>query len=214
MKSLRGQLIAFWVILLTVCIALGVVMVVLFRSSAGALIAEAQAGAEQSCRAIAARYARSMADPAAAAPQIDLLHVLLQLVLVEAPHVEGGVWSGSGGFLAYAYPTYEGSSVKRDIPEAEQAHIVEIAQVAARTQQTETDVVRGAREALVVSACPLQSPAKNLVAWTMTRASSSTLAAQGSLRLGLSALLLSILASGFWLGAILLRGYRHVQRLE
>jgi signal transduction histidine kinase len=196
------------------CVALAVVMVVLFQSSAGTLIAEAQAGAERSCHAIAERYAKSLADASAAAPQLDLLQVLLQLVLLEAPHVEGGVWSASGGMLAYAYPTYEGSSTKRDVPEAEAPHIVQIAQVAARNQQSQTDVLRGAREALVVSACPLAAPGKDLAAWTMTRTPASTLAAQGSLRLGLGALLLAVVASGVWLGTILLRGLRHVQRLE
>jgi len=214
LKSLRTQLILFWVILSTVCLALALAMIVLFRSSAGVQIGDAQTRAEGACAAIAARYAKSLADPRREAPQLDLLQVLLQLVLIEEPHVEGGVWRASGGFIAYAYPTYEGSSVKRDVPEAEQAHIAEIAQVAARTQKPETDVVRASREALVVSACPLVSPHADLVAWTMTRTSLGVLDAQRSLRLGLGALLAFVLASGLWLGAILARGYRQMRRLE
>lgn len=219
MKSLRAQLTLFWIILLTVCSALALVMLVLFRSSAGTQIGDAQVRAEASCAAIATRYAKSLADPQRATPQLDLLQVLLQLVLIEEPHVEGGVWrardaSGDGGFLAYAYPTYEGSSVKRDVPEAEQAHIAEVAQIAARTGKPETDVVRASREALVVSACPLRSPKGDLAAWTMTRAALSTLDAQRSLRVGLGALLAFVLVSGLWLGAIFVRGYRKMQRLE
>lgn len=182
----------FWVILLTVCGALAWVMLVLFRSSAGAQIDELQARAEAACTAIATRYAKSLADPQREAPQLDLLQVLLQLVLMQEPRVEGGVWRVGGadnGFLAYAYPTCEGSSVKRDLPQAEQAHIAEVAQIAARTQKPETDVVRASREALIVSACPLQSPRGNLAAWTMTRTSLGMLDAQRSLRLGLGALL-------------------------
>jgi hypothetical protein len=90
-------------------------------------------------RRVAARYARSLPASAPGEPQLDLLQVLLQLVLIEAPHVEGGVWHATGGMLAYAYPTYEGSGVKRDVPAAEQPLIIELAQLAARTQQAQTD---------------------------------------------------------------------------
>ncbi|MGJ7615531.1 MULTISPECIES: sensor histidine kinase [unclassified Variovorax] len=214
MKSLRGQLLFFWVLLFGMCAALAVVMLTLYRSSAGAQVAAGRSATEQSCRAIAARYAKSAAVPAPAKPQVDLLQVLLQLALIEAPHVEGGVWQASGGQLAYAYPTYEGSGVKRDVPAAEQPLIVEMAQLSARTQQPQTDVVRGSREALIVSACPLGAPGNDLAAWTMTRTHGGALAAQDSLRTGLGVLLLLVLASGLWLGFILLRGLRHVQRLE
>ncbi|WP_076998192.1 HAMP domain-containing sensor histidine kinase [Variovorax sp. KK3] len=214
MRSLRGQLVFFWVLMLGVCATLAVVMVTLYRSSAGAQVADGQAVAEQSCRAIATRYAKSVSDPAPGAPQIDLLQVLLQLVLIEAPHVEGGVWQASGGLIAYAYPTYEGSSVKRDIPAAEQPLIVELAQRAARTQLLQTDVVRGSREALIVSSCPLAAPGQDLAAWTMTRTHAGALAAQNTLRIGLGVLTAMVLASGLWLGLILRRGLRHVQQLE
>ncbi len=214
MKSLRSQLVFFWALLLAICMALGVMMVTLYRSSAGAQIADGRAVAEQSCRAIAARYVKSVPDPAPSAPQLDLLQVLLQLVLIEAPHVEGGIWQSAGGLLAYAYPTYEGSGVKRDIPATEQPLIVEMAQQAARTQQPQTDVVRGTREALIVSSCPLASPGHDLAAWTMTRTHAGALAAQTSLRTGLGILMGAVLVSGIWLGLILLRGLRHVRRVE
>ncbi|WP_269759157.1 hypothetical protein [Variovorax sp. E3] len=209
MKSLRGQLLFFWILLFGMCAALAVVMLTLYRSSAGAQVAAGRSATEQSCRAIAARYAKSATPDASvspAKPQVDLLQVLLQLALIEAPHVEGGVWQAAGGQLAYAYPTYEGSGVKRDVPAAEQPLIVEMAQLAARTQQPQTDVVRGSREALIVSACPLVTPANDLAAWTMTRTNGGALAAQGSLRTGLGVLLVLVLASGLWLGFILLRG--------
>jgi len=218
MKSLRGQLIFFWMLLFAMCAALAVVMLTLYRSSAGVQVSAARAATEQSCRAIAARYAKSATPSssslAPARPQVDLLQVLLQLVLIEAPHVEGGVWQAGGGHLAYAYPTYEGGGVKRDVPAAEQPLIAEVAQLAARTQQLQTDVVRGSREALIVAACPLAAPGNDLAAWTMTRTTGGALAAQDSLRTGLGVLLLLVLASGLWLGFILLRGLRHVQRLE
>lgn len=214
MKSLRGQLAFFWLLLFAVFVTLAVVMVTLYRSSAGAQVAAGTQSAEQSCRAIAQRYAKSVPDPAPVKPQLDLLQVLLQLVLIEAPHVEGGIWHGTDGLVAYAYPTYEGSGVKRDVPAAEQPLIVEMAQLAARQEQLQTDVVRGSREALIVTACPLAAPGKDLAAWTMTRTHAGALAAQGSLRTGLGLLMAALLASGLWLGLILRRGLRHVQRIE
>ncbi|MGN8083233.1 sensor histidine kinase [Variovorax sp. 22077] len=216
MKSLRSQLVFFWVLLFSVCAALAVVMLTLYRASAGAQIDAGRTATEQSCRAIAARYAKAATD--ASEPKIDLLQVVLQLVLTEVPHVEGGVWQAgaraNSGLLAYAYPTYEGSGVKRDVPAAEQPLIVELSQLAARAQAPQTDVVRGSREALIVSACPLASASKDLAAWTMTRTNGGALAALGSLRVGLGVLLAAVLASGLWLGFILFRGLRHVQRLE
>ena len=213
-RSLRGQLTAFWIILATVCLALAGLTATLFKGRSTHQIEAVQAITEQSCEAIAVRYAKSIADATGATPQLDLLQVLLQLVLIETPHVEGGAWDASGGFIAYAYPTYEGSGVKRDVPDAEKAHIAEIGHLVARTQQPQTDVVRASREALVLSACPLQSQRKDLVAWTMTRTSIAALDAQRNLRIVLGALLAFVLVSGLWLGAILWRGYRHVKRLE
>ena len=214
MRSLRSQLVFFWVLLFFICATLAGGMVSVYRGSAGAQLAAGRTAAEHACGAIAARYARSVPQPPPAQPQIDLLQVLLQLVLIEMPHVEGGIWQGQGGFLAYAYPTYEGSGVKRDIPAAEQPLIREMAAQAARTRQPQTDVVRGSREALIVTACPLAAPDGDLVAWTMTRTHAGALAAENSLRVGLAVLLVAVLASGGWLGLILLRGLRAVQRLE
>ncbi len=52
-------------------------------------------------------------------------HAVLDLVLIRTEGIEGGfeqrarVRRTVNGFLAYAFPTYEGSGVKRDVPEAE-----------------------------------------------------------------------------------------------
>ena len=214
MRSLRSQLAFFWIFLLAVSSALALLMVSMYRDSAGAQVAAGRAATEEACRAIAVRYARSLPEPAPAQPRLDLLQVLLQVVLIDTPHVEGGIWHASGGMLAYAYPTYEGSGVKRDVPVTEQPLITALAQLAARTGQPQTDVVRGSREALVVSACPLVPPEARLAAWTMTRTHAGALAAQDNLRTALGVLLAALLASGAWLGLILVRGLRHVQRLE
>jgi signal transduction histidine kinase len=188
-------------------------MVVLYQNSAGVQIGEARALTQRVCESIASRYQQSRSD-AEAEPQLGLMQVVLQLALVEAPHVEGGVWELSSGFLAYAYPTYEGGGTKRDVPEAERAHIAEVARAAVAAQAMRTDILRGTREALVLIACPLPTPKNDAAAWTMTRVPAEAEAALRHLRVGLSVLLAVLLISGAWLGMLLTRGLRHIQRLE
>ena len=214
MNSLRTQLTLFWTLLLATCGALAVTMTVLYQSSVGAQVAHSQAATEAACRTIASRYAKSVQADSAAAGRLDLLAVLLHLVLVETPQMEGGVWQVDDGNLAYAYPTYEGSSEKRDLPAAEQPLIAQLVSQAVRSGQLGTDVVRGTREAIIVTACPLTAGRPGMAAWTMTRASGYALAAQGSLRIGLGALLLLVLGSAAWLGWMLARGLRHVGALQ
>jgi signal transduction histidine kinase len=211
--SLRIQLIAFWLLLLGVCAGLGIVMVVLYQNSAGVQIGQARALTQRVCEAIATRYQQSRTDTAAE-PQLNFMQVVLQLALVEAPHVEGGVWDLSNGFLAYAYPTYEGGGTKRDVPEAERAHIAEVARAAVAAQTVRTDILRGTREALVLTACPLPTSGNGAAAWTMTRVPAEAEVALRQLRVGLSVLLAAVVISGAWVGMLLTRGFRHIQRLE
>ena len=214
MNSLRTQLTLFWTLLLATCGALAVTMTVLYQSSVGAQVAHSQAATETACRTIAARYAKSVQADTAATGRLDLLKVLLHLVLVEMPQMEGGVWQMDDGNLAYAYPTYEGSSEKHDLPAAEQPLISQLVSQALGSGQLRTDVVRGTREAIIVTACPLTAAGAGMAAWTMTRASGYALAAQGSLRIGLGALLLLVLGSAAWLGWMMARGLRHVGALQ
>jgi signal transduction histidine kinase len=214
MASLRAQLVTFWLLLLLICGGLGIVMMVLYQNSAGVQIGEARRLTEQVCESIAERYAQSAATRSQESADRGLMQVVLQLALVEAPHVEGGIWSSRSGFLAYAYPTYEGGGVKSDVPEAERPHITEVATSAARAQSPQTDILRGAREALVLTACPLSAAGSDAAIWTMTRVPAEAEAALRNLRIGLLVLLLAVLSSGVWLGAILARSYHHVRQLE
>ncbi|RCW70559.1 sensor histidine kinase [Pseudorhodoferax soli] len=71
MRSLRVQLTLFGLLLVALWATLAVVMVVLYRSSAGAQVETQRAVAQQACGAIAARYAQSVPVPTPAAPQFD-----------------------------------------------------------------------------------------------------------------------------------------------
>ncbi|AVS86948.1 sensor histidine kinase [Paracidovorax avenae] len=212
-RSLRIQLTLFWTLLLGACALVAVVLTVLYQSGSGAQVAAGRTRVAQACADVAARYAQSVPDVAADAPREDLLRVLLHMVLLEAPRVEGGVWSASGGMLAYAYPTYEGSGVKSDVPSAEEPLIVEMARQSSAGRQPLVNLVRGSREVLIVAACPLSAHPDTAV-WTMTRVHAGAIAAQDSLRAGIAILALLVVVSGAWLGWMLQRGLRQVQRME
>lgn len=215
MASLKTQVAAFWLLLLAVCAALTVVMIVLYRESAGAQTREASALTQRTCSLIARRYEESVAHPASStAANVELMQVILQLALIEAPHVEGGLWSASSGFVAYAYPTYEGGGFKRDVPEAERAHIGEVAGSAVQSKALRTDVLKGSREALVLTACPLATPNVGLAVWTMTRVPAASEGALSLVRIGVAVLLVGLLGCGVWLGRIFFRAYEHVRRIE
>ncbi|CAM3607793.1 sensor histidine kinase [Paracidovorax anthurii] len=213
MRSLRIQLLLFWILLIGACALVAVVIVGLYRSGSGAQVAAGRDRAARACEDIALRYARSAPQAAADAPQVDLLRVLLQMVLREAPHVEGGVWRDGPGMLAYAYPTYEGSGVKSDIPAAEAPLLVEMARQASASGRPLVNLMRGSREVLIVAACPLPAHPDTAV-WTMTRTQAGALAAQDGLRTGIAVLALIVVVSGAWLAWLLQQGLRRVRRIE
>ncbi len=210
MRSLRLQLAVFWALLLAVFLLLGVVMLGLYRLSPAMQMKAGRVRVEQACEQMAQRYAQSA--PPGAGLRVDLARVLLQLVLTEAPYVEGGVWTATGSMVAYAYPTYEGAGAKTDVPPAERPLLEQLASQAVDTGRMQAQQVRGSRELLIVAACPLG--AGQAAAWTMTRTQLGAVAAEGSLRAGIAALVAAIVCSGLWLGLLLYRGQARVRRLE
>src|SRR5438552_17368702 len=153
-RSLRARLGLFWVLIVAICISLGLIMLEVYRQGAGVQVDDAKRATAQACSAIRDGYARSQSPTADdQAINADLLNVVLQLSLREAPGIEGGVWQPQQGFVAYAFPTYEGSGIKRDVPDAERERIVALARNVLTTHAVADDVVQGSREASVLSAC-------------------------------------------------------------
>jgi signal transduction histidine kinase len=163
------------------------------------------------CEAVASRY-----DWSTEAPQpegTDLMHAILDVVLAQMSGVEGGFWrmdavnpAARGTFDAYAFPTYQGSGIKRDIPEAETPLIVRTLHDAASARSATTATVAAQSDAVVVTACPVAHH-PGLFAWTLTRAHPPFGANGRMLVAGLAALLALIVAIAVWLG-ILLRRWR------
>ena len=134
------------------------------------------------------------------------------LALAHQDGIEGGIWQADAGPLAYAFPTYEGTGPKTDLPAAERDQIQVINREAAQDGQTVDRRTASGSQTLLLHACPLHGPMTGLTAWTMTRVR----AIQGfrPLQLGLGVLLALMLAMSVWLGRTLLVWGRHVRGIE
>ncbi|MCV5785139.1 sensor histidine kinase, partial [Escherichia coli] len=84
--------------------------------------------------------------------------------------VEGGIWQADAGSLAYAFPTYEGTGPKTDLPAAELNTIREVNAQALRAGRPSSVRQSGRSQILIVHACPLRGPLTGVTGWTMTRA--------------------------------------------
>jgi signal transduction histidine kinase len=213
-RSLRARLVLLWVFIAVTGVSLAIIMFGMYRQGAGFQIEAGQQSAKDACTAIQDQYALYAAGPDATKPPArDLLYVLVNLALREKPGVEGGIWHVTQGFIAYAYPTYEGGGIKRDVPEVEQPRIAGLAADSLSAAALRFQLQRGAREASIVAACPLPGNSE-MAAWTLKRVPAALAGVYDRLTLGLGVLLLFVVGSGVWLGAVLYRWSRRLIDLE
>jgi hypothetical protein len=158
---------------------------------------------------------REAALPGAAAATKADFAIAVDRALTSFPGVEGGVWRSDAGSLAYAYPTYEGSGQKTDLPQAEEPMIRQIAESSAAAQRR-FDWKRDSRsQVLLITACPMVGPATNTTAaWAMTRV--VTVGGRPFLlaTTGLGFLLLVLLGSAGLLGRVLWRWSQRLRTIE
>src|SRR5437660_905962 len=124
-RSLRGRLIILLVLLVAAAIAAGMLMVGLFRQSATAQAGQAEAQIGRACDAIAGAYRFYSAGWQGPPPGPDRealrrdLTTVIQTALHDRSGIEGGIWQHGTGALAHAFPTYQGSGPKTDVPVAQ-----------------------------------------------------------------------------------------------
>jgi signal transduction histidine kinase len=217
-RSLSGRLLALWLMLLASAVTTGVLMTAFFRQSASAQVNRTEDFARRACTDIADRYAYFSAgarnlDRNDSDPQLPgQLKAVVERALARATGVEGGLWSQSSGSLAYAFPTYEGSGPKTDLPEAE---LPSIREIIARTEQTgrpEGLQRPNASQVLVLQACPLASAGQALTAWTMSRVFTGS--GDERLVIGLGVLAATVLGSAVWLAYIMFNWSQRVRGIE
>ena len=135
-----------------------------YRQSASAQLGRAEDTVARSCRDLADRYQFFLSSWSGG--EIDdtfkqRLISVVQAALAPAQGVEGGLWKADAGSLAYAFPTYEGTGPKTDLPAAELSTIRQVNADALRNERPVTIRQVGRSQILVVHACPF--------AWTALR---------------------------------------------
>ena len=142
------------------------------------------------------------------------LGTLVQATLSSAVGVEGGVWQADIGSLAYAFPSYEGTGPKTDLPAAELNSIRQANAEALHSGRPAVLRQSGRSQILLLQACPLRGPLPGLTAWTMTRAFTAEGPAYTQLLTGLLVLALTIFGSAIWLARLLFSWSRKISLLE
>ena len=218
MRSLRVRLFCLWLLSLGASLAVGYLLLQLYQQTVAAQVSRAEAVIAQACDDIGGRFAFFTAGWSGPVPELgnaalrSNLADVVGLALMRTEGVEGGIWQTDAGPLAYAYPTYQGTGPKTDLPLAEQRQIQAVNQQAARDAQPASFRSSNRAQTLLLHACPLSGLIPGLTAWTMTRVN----AAPGfrPLLLGLGVLFALLLVMALWLGRTLFVWGQHARGIE
>jgi signal transduction histidine kinase len=217
--SWRSGLITLWILILIISLGTGIIIFVLFLQGVGAQVRQATTSAEAACAEVSHQYDRYLARVGEKPERLtddrtkSELLLLLDVIFSKFDAMEGGVWHPQGGFAAYVFPTYQGSTPKRNVPEPEVPRILELVSRVSAMNRPETLQYEGGREAIVWHACPLSVPEHSVV-WTMIRVPVNVGAAYQEFLLGEVILSLFALVSGGWLLLLLRRWSGRLRSLE
>lgn len=213
-NSLRRNLTALWSAIAAVSFLLVWLLFELSRQGAPAQIEQARLHAAASCQAMQHGVTQARLNTILPASQSrSAWRAIIDLALREEPGTEGGFWQPGVGVFAYAYPTYDGSSEKRDPPEAELDKITATASLASQMRTLILEVRPGLREAIVFAACPLTSAPAGPVAWVMKRVLLIQADVLSHLSLALALLIGLVVMTGAWLAWMLARWQRQTSLL-
>ena len=217
MRSLRSRLLALWIMLVVSGIATGYLLFESYRQTANARLARSEELAARACRELADRYQFFVTGWSGGEiddPLKQQLAAVVQSALSGAAGVEGGIWQADAGSLAYAFPTYEGTGPKTDLPSAELNTIRDVNAEAQRSGRPSSIRQSGRSQVLIVHACPLRGPLTGVTGWTMTRAFTAEGPAYNQLLAGLLLLALTIFGSAAWLARVLYVWSRKINQIE
>lgn len=217
MRSLRSRLLALWIMLVVSGVATGYLLFESFQQTANARLARSEELVARACRDLADRYQFFVVGWGGGPIDDQLkqqLAAVAQTALAGAPGVEGGIWQADEGSLAYAFPTYEGTGPKTDLPSAELNTIREVNAEALRSGRAASIRQPGRSQVLIMHACPLRGPLAGVTGWTMTRAFAAVGPAYNQLLAGLIVLALTIFGSAAWLARVLYVWSRKINQIE
>lgn len=208
-RSIIAWFAVCWGLFLVAALVVGAMLIALYKETTTQRTERAAAGIARACDAIVREADLSGMTAGGKADYADAVN----RALAPFQGVEGGVWRSGSGSLAYAYPTYEGSGQKTDLPQAEEPTIRQLAEASAGSRRR-VDWNRDSRsQVLLVSACPMAGPA-DMAAWAMTRV--VTVGGRPFLlaTTGLGFLLVVLLASAALLGRVLWRWSQRLRTIE
>lgn len=211
--SLQARLVALWIALLASAAATAYLLFGLYTQSTAVQISQAEIAAGRACREVIDRYTVLVRQGQEEGGGAELAGVV-SAALAGWTGIEGGIWSAASGSLAYAFPSYEGSGPKTDLPEAERGAI---AAVNAEARQLGRSVVNqrlSRTQALLIQACPLPGPRPGLTGWTMTRAHVNDGPAYTRFLAALGFLAVAVVGAAAFLGHFLYGYSRRIARLE
>ena len=218
LHSLKVRLLGLWALSLVASVAVGILLIQLYRQSTAAQVGHADAVIARACDMIQERFGFYISGWSNPAPkQFDErlrsdLNAVVAVALAHQDGVEGGIWQTDFGSLAYAYPTYQGSGPKTDLPAAERDEIRAANLRTARDEQPFDRQTTSRTQTLLLHACPLHGPISGLTAWTMMRVQSAP--GLRPLQFGFGILLALMVLMSAWLGRTLFVWGRHVRNIE
>jgi signal transduction histidine kinase len=186
--SLRSRLFVLWLLSLAASLAVGVLLVGLYRQSAAVRLSGAEQTVAAACDAIAERYgyyAAGWAGPPSGQPDAAFradLATVVDFALSPYPGIAGGIWQPGAGALA-------STAV---LSEQLRGAIATLAAQVSSDDEAAVQQLSADGATLVLQACPLRGPVPALAAFTLARVEAAP--AAGPLRLGLGILLVLVLA--------------------
>jgi signal transduction histidine kinase len=205
MRSLRSRLLVAWVLSVAAALAVGAVLVQLYRQSSEAQSGLGAAVLAQACEAVGETYAfytAGWAGPRDARDEAAFrrdLEAVVQMALAGRRGLDAGLWQDGvpqGQVLANAPP----------------AELEAAVAAAARDAVAEDEAVGFSASGRRGLACPLGGPVPGVVAWVATRFAAP--AGWREVQLGLGALLALVTLTAVWLSLALLAWLRRIRRIE
>ncbi len=219
-QSVRSALIGLWFLLLAVCGGLGFFLLELYQHSGDTQLKQEGAIVERAGQSVQHRYATYLANvdgagtPGDKTAEVRELNLLLSLVLAQFDGVEGGFWTPTDGFITYAFPTYGGADVKKDLPHSELKTISQLAENALRSGTSQHKHVNREHRSLVLYANPVRALGGPAVLWTMGWAAANDSDLFSQVAGVLALLFFCSLVSGIWLMSFLYQWSKKVTELE
>jgi signal transduction histidine kinase len=209
-RSIVAWFAVCWGLFLVAALVVGSMLIALYKETTSQRTERAATSIGRACEAIL----REMRAQPMAWNGVTSADVLVARALEPFAGVEGGIWKASSGSLAYAFPSYEGTGQKTDLPQAEEPtirQVVESAIIATRPIEWKRDA---RSQILLIRACPLAGAESGIAAWTMTRV--ITVGGRPFLlaTTGLAFLLIVLIGSAALLARVLWRWSQRLRTVE